>query len=125
MELLEVRLGVRHDLVVLPHRTGLVLVRWIADLRRPITDDEDDLVTPARERAELPQPNGVAEAEVRRRRVEAHLDTEPTLTGGKQSAEVVANDDLGHPTRQELVELTLAGSNGHGLQSRIEAFRVR
>src|SRR5439155_10738935 len=81
----------------------------------PVADDEDDLVAPLGERAELAQSNGVADVKIRVRRIEPLLDTEPTLTGREQPPEILANDDLRHPARQELVELSLAGFGGHAV----------
>ena len=49
VELVEVGFGVRHHLVAGLHRPADFLVRRIADLRRPIADDEDDLVAPLRQ----------------------------------------------------------------------------
>ena len=43
-------------------------------------------------------------------RIEAHLDTQPALTGHQETAEILADDDLGHSACQELVELVLAWS---------------
>ena len=62
-------------------RPRLVLVGGVADLRRPVADDEDDLVTPVRKGAQLPQPDRVTDVQVRLRRIEALLDTKPTLAG--------------------------------------------
>ncbi len=79
VELLEVRIGVLQHLLVRHRRPRLVLVRRVADLRRPVTDDQDDLVAPPGERAELAQSDGVADVQVRPRRIETHLDTQLPL----------------------------------------------
>ena len=96
------------------HRwTRLVLVGGIADLRRPVTDDEHDLVPPLRELAELAQRHRVAEVKVGVRGVEALFDTQLSVPGAQAGGEVLADDHLGHPTGQELVELGVAGARGH------------
>ncbi len=49
MELIEIRLRVLHDLVAGLERPALVEIARVADLRRPVTDDEHDLVAPLRQ----------------------------------------------------------------------------
>jgi hypothetical protein len=79
VELLHVGVGVLQDLLVRHRRARLVLVRRVADLRRPVADDENDLVTPARKLAQLAHPYRVADVQVRSCGVKPLLDTQPTL----------------------------------------------
>ena len=57
----------------------------------------------------------MADVQVRVRRIESLLDTQPTLTGQEEPPEVLTDDDLRHTARQELVELGLGRSYGHRL----------
>ena len=113
VELLDVGLGVPHDLVVRHRRSRLILVGGIADLRRPVADDQHDLVTPLSELSHLAQRDGMAQMQVRMRRVEALFDTQLTVPGAQAGGEVFADDHLGHPTGQELFELGVAGARRH------------
>ena len=54
----------------------------------------------------------MAEVKVRVRRVEALFDTQLTVPGAQAGGEVLANDHLGHPAGQELVELGVVGRVG-------------
>src|SRR5581483_7408695 len=118
VELLEVGLGVLHHLLVRHGRTRLVLVGRIADLRRPVADDEHDLVAPASELAQLAKPDRVADVQVRTRRVEALLDTQRPLSRPQQRGELLAHDDVGDTARQELVELRFRRDRGHATRIR-------
>src|SRR3979409_1894923 len=55
----------------------------------------------------------MAEMKIRMRRIEALFDTQLTVPGTQAGGEVFANDDLGHPTGQELFKLGVAGARGH------------
>src|SRR4030088_2095577 len=109
MELLEEGFGVVHDLVFGYRGSRLVLVGGIADLRCPVPYDDHDLVTPLGELAKLAQRDGMAEMKIRMRRIEALFDTQLTVPGTQAGGEGFANDQLGHPTGQELFKLGGAG----------------
>src|SRR5207244_4123707 len=59
VELIEVGLRVLEHLLVGHGRASIVAVGRVADLRRPVADDDHDLVPPLREALELPQGHGV------------------------------------------------------------------
>ena len=71
--LLLVRPRVAVDLLARQHGPGRRAPARVADARREVADDEDDLVAEVLELAELLQDDRVAEVDVRRRRVEAEL----------------------------------------------------
>ena len=86
--LVDVGFRVRLDLLAGKLRAGRVAPRRIADERRAVTDDERDLVAEVLELAQLAQRDGVADMDVRSRRVDAELDVEgfAALELFKQSA---------------------------------------
>src|SRR5205823_6380574 len=91
----------------------------------PIAHDEHDLVSPLGELPQLPQADSVPDVQAGMRRVESLFDPEPSLAGRQGAPQVLPDDDLRHPAREELLELTLVRSDGHGLSLEFDASRAR
>ena len=70
--------GVRLDLFAAQHRPRRRLSARIADQRREIADEKNDLVAEVLKLPHLVEQHGVTEVEIRRRRIEACLDLEWT-----------------------------------------------
>ena len=103
-ELREVRLGVLEYLRLREHGPGGRPAAGIADLRRPVAHDDDDLVAELLELPQLAQADGVPHVQVGSARVEAHLEAErPSAV--QQLDELGLDDDLGDPSTEEPVSL--------------------
>src|SRR5207247_3764939 len=81
VELIEVCLRVLEHLLVGHGRASIVAVGRVADLRRPVADDDHDLVPPLSEALEFPQGHGTSDVKARARRDEALFD--PKLTASR------------------------------------------
>ena len=73
-ELVHVRLGVFQHLLVREDGPGDGRAARVTNLRRPVADDEHDLVPKLLQLSELPQPDDVAQVDVAARGVKAHLE---------------------------------------------------
>ena len=96
------RVGV--DLLARQHRPRRRAAARIADARGVVADDQDHAVAEVLELAQLLQHDGVAEVDVRRRRVEAELGPQlaALALGGLQPAlEAARGQRLGGVARQE------------------------
>ena len=79
--LLVIGLGVGLDLLARQRRAGVVAARGVANHRGEIADQEDHLVAEVLQLAHLVQHHGVADVDVRRRRVQAQLDAQRHAAG--------------------------------------------
>ena len=93
-ELLHVGACVLLDLLGGEHLAGGGLAAGVADLGRPVADDEDDPVTEILELAQLSQAHGVSEVDVSAAGVEAHLEAEGSARIQKLF-ELLLADDFG------------------------------
>ena len=102
-ELAHVRLGVLAHVLGAEHRARVGLAGRVADLRRPVADDEDELVTEVLQLSQFPETDVVAEVQVRSAGVEPHLETErlPLL---QTADELVLRDDLRYAALRDAVD---------------------
>ena len=77
-ELTQVGLGVVHHLLVGQHGAGGRLSAGVAYLRRPVADDEDDLVSQILQLAQLAEAHSMAEVDVWAAGVKPHLEAKGT-----------------------------------------------
>jgi hypothetical protein len=115
-DLVGVGLGVLVDLLAGERLAGDGAAGGVADQRREVADEEDDLVAEVLKVLELAHEHGVPEMEVRRGGVKASLDAERTAGGAgllKALAEVRDADDFSGAFLQE-VELFFDRGEGVG-----------
>ncbi|CAM2144483.1 hypothetical protein PT2222_160058 [Paraburkholderia tropica] len=86
--LLEIRLGVRLDLLARERRTRGVAARRVADQRGEVADQEDHGMAEILQLAHLVEHDRVADVDVGRGRIEAELDAQ-RLAGGRAFRELL------------------------------------
>ena len=104
VDLLEIGLGVRGDLLGGEDRPGLGPAARVSDHRRVVADDQDHRVPLVLERAERVEHDQVTHVEIWRRRVESQLDLQP-VPAFQSSLEVIGDMNLHRPLAKALEEL--------------------
>ena len=102
-ELVEVGLGVFHDLLVGEHGAGGGFAAGVAYLGGPVADDEDDFVSEFLKLAEFAEADDVAEVDVGPAGVEAHFEAEG-LAFLEEAGEFVFDDDFDYAAAGDLLD---------------------